>query len=73
MWHRILHERTLVLPPSLFFCTTFHLIALVWPRSWAVPLWLLVLCFGYTLAPELLRALGQEELLRMIFLSPSRR
>lgn len=44
-----------------------------WPRFWAVQIWLLVLFFGYTLVRELLRALGREELLRLIFLPPSRR
>ena len=165
MWHRILHELKLVLPPSLFFFAAFHLIAftqaltveqygipiysfakitigallvgkvvliadhlpfmnrfperaLIWnvlwktgiyllatavvrhleqwvhraielgsasaghaaaleeasgPRFWAVQIWLLVLFFGYTLVRELLRALGREELLRLIFLPPSRR
>jgi hypothetical protein len=44
-----------------------------WPRYWSVQIWLAVLFFGYTLFRELLRALGREHILSMIFQSPTRR
>lgn len=47
--------------------------AMIWSRFWAVQIWLVVLFFGYTLLRELLQALGREQILRMIFLSPKRR
>jgi hypothetical protein len=47
--------------------------SLIWSRFWAVQIWLLVLFFGYTLLRELLQALGRQQVLRMIFLSPKQR
>jgi hypothetical protein len=42
----------------------------VWPHFWAVQLWLLVLLFSYCAFRELVRALGRDRILRMLFRDP---
>lgn len=43
---------------------------LVWPRFWAVQLWLLVLFFVYCALRELIRALGRDRVRGMFFGAP---
>ena len=40
---------------------------MVWPRFWAVQIWLVVLFFFYSTLVELVRALGKERVLKMFF------
>lgn len=44
---------------------------IVWPHFWAVQLWLLVLLLTYCTGREIIRALGQERVLRLLFTHPA--
>ena len=39
----------------------------IWPRFWAIQIWLVVLFFFYSTLVELVRALGKERVLKMFF------
>jgi len=39
----------------------------VWPRFWAIQIWLLVLFFFYSAFHELVRVIGRDEVLHMFF------
>jgi len=40
---------------------------IVWPHFWAIQLWLIVLLFVYCALRELIRALGREQIVDMVF------
>jgi hypothetical protein len=54
-----------------FVAANHHLFdELVWPRFWAVQIWLLVLFLVYVALRELVRALGKERIVAMFFGPP---
>lgn len=44
--------------------------SIVWPHFWAIQLWLLVLLLTYCTGREVIRALGQDRVLRLLFTHP---
>ncbi len=52
---------------DLFLANRHLLDEVVWPRFWAVQIWLLVLFFVYCAIRELIRVLGRERVRHMFF------
>lgn len=44
---------------------------IVWPHFWAVQLWLVVLLLVYSTARELIRAIGRDQVKRLLFGAPA--
>ncbi len=51
-----------------FMAANRHLMGeVIWPRFWAIQIWLVVLFFFYSAIVELVRALGKERMITMFF------
>ena len=51
-----------------FMTVNRHLLSeVIWPRFWAIQIWLLVLFCMYATIVELVRALGKERMMGMFF------
>jgi hypothetical protein len=65
------HVVAFINPQTGFFAANAHLWSeIVWPRFWAVQIWLVVLFLAYCAMRELVRVVGRDRVLHMFFGDP---